>query len=61
MVEVSFIFLFAVATCSGGLYTGKASETYKKVLEEVQEISRASLFTSVTRHEAVQAMSKPSA
>jgi hypothetical protein len=38
--------------------TGKASETYKKVLEEVHEISRASLFTPVTRHEAVQAMSK---
>jgi hypothetical protein len=40
--------------------TGKASETYKKVLEEVHEISRASLFTPVTRHEAVQAMSKHS-
>jgi hypothetical protein len=38
--------------------SGKASETYKKVLEEVHEISRASLFTPVTRHEAVQAMSK---
>ena len=40
------------------IFTGKASETYKKVLEEVHEISRASLFTPVTRHEAVQAMSK---
>lgn len=42
-------------------HTGKASEVYKKCLEEVQAISCATLFSPVTRHEAVQAMSKHSA
>jgi hypothetical protein len=50
---VNCICMVAARVRDGG---GKASETYKKVLEEVQEISRASLFTPVTRHEAVQAM-----
>lgn len=50
---VNCICMVAARVRDGG---GKASETYKKVLEEVHEISRASLFTPVTRHEAVQAM-----
>lgn len=37
---------------------GESSETYKKCLFQVQEISRASLFSPVTKAEAVQAMSK---
>jgi hypothetical protein len=37
---------------------GKASETYKICLSEVQAISSATLFLPVTRYEAVQAMSK---
>jgi hypothetical protein len=38
--------------------TGKASETYTRCLDEVQTISSATLFLPVTRHEAVQSMSK---
>jgi hypothetical protein len=40
------------------LPSGKPSDTYLQILEEVQTISRATLFSPVTRHEAVQAMSK---
>ncbi|KAG1715985.1 hypothetical protein ID866_1150 [Astraeus odoratus] len=36
---------------------GKASETYSRCLQAVQDISRATLFAPVTRVEAVQAMS----
>jgi hypothetical protein len=35
----------------------KAAETFKKLLEETQAISCATLFAPVTRFEAVQAMS----
>ncbi|KAJ7225689.1 hypothetical protein GGX14DRAFT_640350 [Mycena pura] len=35
---------------------GKPSDTYLRTLEEVQAISRATLFSPVSRHEAVQAM-----
>lgn len=37
---------------------GQASEVYLKCLEEVQTISCATLFSPVSRQEAVQAMSK---
>jgi hypothetical protein len=58
MVEVKQCLVSCLSDYKLLCITGKASETYKKVLEEVHEISRASLFTPVTRHEAVQAMSK---
>lgn len=38
--------------------TGKPSDVYLKCLEEVQAISSATLFSPVTRQEAVQAMSQ---
>lgn len=38
-------------------YPGPPSETYLKCQEEVQAISCATLFSPVTRQEAVQAMS----
>ena len=40
------------------IYAGKPSDVYIKCLEEVQAISCATLFSPVTRNEAVQAMSK---
>lgn len=40
------------------LITGKPSEVHTKCLEEVQSMSRATLFSPVTGAEAVQAMSK---
>lgn len=38
-------------------HVGQASDTYIKILEEVQAISCATLFAPVMRNEAVQAMS----
>lgn len=37
---------------------GKASDAYTRCLDEVQNISRATLFAPVTRVEAIQAMSE---
>lgn len=39
--------------------SGNLSDTFRKCQEEVQAISCATLFSPVTRQEAVQAMSKP--
>ncbi|KAJ6519653.1 hypothetical protein C8R45DRAFT_952252 [Mycena sanguinolenta] len=50
---VDCICMVAARVRDGG---GKASDTYLQTLEEVQTISRATLFSPVTRHEAVQAM-----
>ncbi|EIN14059.1 hypothetical protein PUNSTDRAFT_80092, partial [Punctularia strigosozonata HHB-11173 SS5] len=50
---VDCICMVAAGVRDGG---GKPSETYKKCLEEVQTISQATLFSPVTRQEAVQAM-----
>ena len=37
-------------------FQGQPSETYTKILDEVQHISRYTLFSPVTRFEAVQSM-----
>ncbi|KAK7064366.1 fungal-trans domain-containing protein [Favolaschia claudopus] len=50
---VDCICMVAARVRDGG---GKPSDIYLKTLEEVQTISRATLFSPVTRHEAVQAM-----
>ncbi|KAJ8461994.1 hypothetical protein ONZ45_g18096 [Pleurotus djamor] len=50
---VDCICMVAAKVRDGG---GKPSEIYLKCLEEVQKISCATLFSPVTRHEAVQAM-----
>ncbi|KAJ7900168.1 hypothetical protein B0H14DRAFT_2672565 [Mycena olivaceomarginata] len=50
---VDCICMVAARVRDGG---GKPSDTYLQILEEVQTISRATLFSPVTRHEAVQAM-----
>ncbi|KAI6047737.1 hypothetical protein EDC04DRAFT_2619708 [Pisolithus marmoratus] len=50
---VDAICMVAARVRDGG---GKASETYTRCLEAVQNISRATLFAPVTRVEAVQAM-----
>ncbi|KAJ6574941.1 hypothetical protein B0H19DRAFT_619992 [Mycena capillaripes] len=50
---VDCICMVAARVRDGG---GKPSDTYLQTLEEVQTISRATLFSPVTRHEAVQAM-----
>ncbi|KAF7339616.1 Fungal-trans domain-containing protein [Mycena sanguinolenta] len=50
---VDCICMVAARVRDGG---GKASDIYLQTLEEVQTISRATLFSPVTRHEAVQAM-----
>ncbi|KAF8213228.1 hypothetical protein K438DRAFT_1803609 [Mycena galopus ATCC 62051] len=50
---VDCICMVAARVRDGG---GKSSDTYLQTLEEVQTISRATLFSPVTRHEAVQAM-----
>ncbi|KAJ7042412.1 hypothetical protein C8F04DRAFT_1207929 [Mycena alexandri] len=50
---VDCICMVAARVRDGG---GKPSETYLQTLEEVQTISRATLFSPVSRHEAVQAM-----
>lgn len=47
VIDLTFIF-----------YSGKPSEVHLKLLEEVQNIARATLFAPVVRAEAVQAMSK---
>jgi hypothetical protein len=39
-------------------YSGKPSEVHLKLLEQVQNIARATLFAPVVRAEAVQAMSE---
>ena len=41
---------------SDGFITGNPSDVFLKCLEEVQAISCATLFSPVTRQEAVQAM-----
>ena len=43
---------------SDGFITGNPSDVFLKCLEEVQAISCATLFSPVTRQEAVQAMGK---
>ncbi|KAF4605049.1 hypothetical protein EYR40_003832 [Pleurotus pulmonarius] len=50
---VDCICMVAAKVRDGG---GKPSEAYIKCLDEVQKISCATLFSPVTRHEAVQAM-----
>ena len=40
------------------VFSGNASDVFMKCLEEVQAISCATLFSPVTRQEAVQAMGK---
>ncbi|KAJ7630770.1 hypothetical protein FB45DRAFT_546145 [Roridomyces roridus] len=50
---VDCICMVAARVRDGG---GKPSNAYLQTLEEVQAISRATLFSPVTRHEAVQAM-----
>lgn len=52
---VTVICMVAAKVRDGG---GSASEVYLKCLEEVQTISCATLFSPVSRQEAVQAMSK---
>jgi len=52
---VTVICMVAAKVRDGG---GSASEMYLKCLEEVQTISCATLFSPVSRQEAVQAMSK---
>ena len=51
---VDAICMVAAGVRDGG---GKPSETYLRCLEEVQSISCATLFSPVTRFEAVQSMS----
>ncbi|KAF7306766.1 Fungal-trans domain-containing protein [Mycena indigotica] len=50
---VDCICMVAARVRDGG---GRSSQTYLQTLEEVQTISRATLFSPVSRHEAVQAM-----
>ncbi|KAJ7071192.1 hypothetical protein C8F01DRAFT_1109497 [Mycena amicta] len=50
---VDCICMVAARVRDGG---GRSSQTYLQTLEEVQTISRATLFSPVFRHEAVQAM-----
>ena len=52
---VTVICMVAAKVRDGG---GSASDVYLKCLEEVQTISCATLFSPVSRQEAVQAMSK---
>jgi hypothetical protein len=52
---VDCICMVAARVKCGG---GPPSETFKKCLEEVQAISSATLFSPVSRIEAVQAMGK---
>ena len=52
---VTAICMVAAKVRDGG---GPTSEVYLKCLEEVQTISCATLFSPVSRQEAVQAMSK---
>jgi len=54
---VTVICMVAARVRDGG---GQPSEVYLKCLEEVQTISCATLFSPVSRQEAVQAMSKRS-
>lgn len=50
-------YLYALLGSPDIFLTGKASETYTRCLDAVQNISRATLFAPVTRVEAVRAMS----
>lgn len=54
---VNCICMVAARVKCGG---GRPSEIFKKCLEEVQSISSATLFSPVSRQEAVQAMGKRS-
>ena len=49
---------FVTYGCLTKFTAGKPSETYKKCQEEVYTISQATLFSPVTRLEAVQSMRK---
>jgi hypothetical protein len=56
MVEVCSVLIFRISGFDT-VVIGKPSEVHKKCLEEVQSMSRATLFSPVTGAEAVQAMS----
>jgi hypothetical protein len=57
-VEVRTDVTFHSIASAHALAPGKPSEVHSKCLEEVQTMSRATLFSPVTGAEAVQAMSK---
>jgi len=51
-------FILSVSSFFHDLFPGTPSETYNRSLDAVQNISRATLFSPVTRVEAIQAMSE---
>jgi len=58
MAVVSHVINLELPYISFHFFTGNPSDTYLKCLDEVRTISCATLFSPVTRNEAVQAMSE---